>query len=281
MKHDENSCDPEDVVLSEYPQWKAEVGYWIGEYSFFGADGNPNISPSWNYPYDHYMGFITGNIQNNAYRQRNVFLYPPQSAERCAIDGSTEGEGICGVNGNTKVFSADQTATTCSTVPGQGGTIEGPYAGVFKTKTELVGKDNALLYQVFYDKDAFELEEDKLLQSQLTTISTNMMNETVRVRTAQSFSFDGNPAQASFYREKIVTKEEFYSRLIDTLADYSILHDDTCSNFGLGYDGCVTHLEESFQMGEEESEERTKKSKTLFDDGFIDGNVNIIDEYFF
>jgi len=52
----------------------------------------------------------------------------------------------------------------------------------------------------------------------------------------------------TFYREKNVTKEELYSRLIDTLAEYSILQDDVCSDLGLGYDGCIAHIEESFQM---------------------------------
>ena len=56
-------CDPADVNLADYAQWKEEVGYWIGEYTFLGADGDTFISSSWNYPYDHYKGFITGNIK--------------------------------------------------------------------------------------------------------------------------------------------------------------------------------------------------------------------------
>ncbi len=56
-------CDPADVILADYSQWRNEVGYWIGEYSFFGADGDPFMSGTWNYPYDHYRGFITGNIK--------------------------------------------------------------------------------------------------------------------------------------------------------------------------------------------------------------------------
>lgn len=56
-------CDPADVNLADYAQWREEKGYWIGEYTFLGADGNTFISGSWNYPYDHYKGFITGNIK--------------------------------------------------------------------------------------------------------------------------------------------------------------------------------------------------------------------------
>ncbi len=55
-------CDPADVVLLDYPQWEAEKGYWIGEYTFLKGDGDPFVSGSWNYPYDHYKGFITGNV---------------------------------------------------------------------------------------------------------------------------------------------------------------------------------------------------------------------------
>lgn len=57
-----NNCDPADVQLLDYPQWGAERGYWVGEYTFMQGDGNPFVSGSWNYPYDHYKGFITGEV---------------------------------------------------------------------------------------------------------------------------------------------------------------------------------------------------------------------------
>ena len=57
-------CDPEtDVTLSDYPQWQHERGFWIGEYTFLRGDGTPFNSSSWNYPYDLYKGFITGDIK--------------------------------------------------------------------------------------------------------------------------------------------------------------------------------------------------------------------------
>jgi len=49
----------EPVPLDHFPQWRDEVGYWIGEYSYYGADGTPNESDAWNYRYDNYRGFIT------------------------------------------------------------------------------------------------------------------------------------------------------------------------------------------------------------------------------
>lgn len=59
---DENDECEEPKDLDNFPQWREEVGYWIGEYSFYGGDGEPYTSSSWNYPYGQYKGFITGNI---------------------------------------------------------------------------------------------------------------------------------------------------------------------------------------------------------------------------
>lgn len=161
------------------------------------------------------------------------------------MNNSTVGDGVCGVNGNTKMFQADQSATTCSDDPDKGGVIEGPYANAFQTKTELIGKDNSLLYQVYYDKNIFGLDDDALSQSQLTTLNTNANNETIRVRTAQGFGLDGNPSSASFFRETRVTKEVFYEKMHETLAEYGILESDTCAG---GVDNCVAHLETTFEL---------------------------------
>lgn len=51
----DKECDPNKVVLADYPQWQAEQGYWIGEYSFYGSDGKPYTS-TWPYKYDAYKG---------------------------------------------------------------------------------------------------------------------------------------------------------------------------------------------------------------------------------
>ena len=141
-------CDVAAIDLSEYAQWAHEEGYWLGEYSLYDADGSPRQSGSdWNYPYAHYRGFITGNVEGNAYRQRNVFMYPPADADGCEDASSVVGAGVCGRNGNTKIFEADQAATTCD--PARPGAIEGPYGSLTQTYTTLVGEDNSLLYQVY------------------------------------------------------------------------------------------------------------------------------------
>lgn len=192
-----------------------------------------------------YLTFPAFNeLHRNAYRQRNVFLYPPQVQSICDSYGVKDlkvvGNGTCGTNGNTKIFFADQNATTCDN-----GNIEGLYAGLFPTTTQLVGT-NALLYQVFYGS--------ALYQSQLTTITEDVAGNTYRTRSAQGFDFMTSVSNScSYYRERKVTKEEFYTELNAVIASYSVLVEDLCktdpSSDEVGsLDKCVAHLESSFSL---------------------------------
>jgi hypothetical protein len=79
--------------LDNFEQWRGEVGYWIGEYTLLQGDGTPNESSTWPYPYDSYMGFISGNIKGGSYRQRNIFLYPPQTAN-VALNLTVQSSGV-------------------------------------------------------------------------------------------------------------------------------------------------------------------------------------------
>eukprot|EP00092_Neocalanus_flemingeri_P040150 GFUD01043735.1.p1 GENE.GFUD01043735.1~~GFUD01043735.1.p1 ORF type:complete len:381 (-),score=53.81 GFUD01043735.1:120-1145(-) len=275
-------CNASAVNLTESPQWQQEEGYWIGEYSLYGSDGDAFTSSSWNYPYNHYKGFITGNVQGNAYRQRNVFMYPPQEAAKCP--GSTPvGNGTCGTNGNMKIFEADQLVTTCSTNPELKGDIEGPYGSLSYTYTELVGKDNSLLYQVWLTKDSLNFYEavilgnpygrcvdgdcgytdDRLMQSQLTTLTKLLDGTWIRTRTAQGFDAFGNvgaPTYASYYRETRVSEEFFWTEFNATMTTYNVLESDTCAwkssesggtaTTGLepGFVSCKMHLDSSFEL---------------------------------
>lgn len=278
------SCDPENVDLASYSQWKAETGYWIGEYTFMGADGNAYQSANWPYRYDHYRGFITGNVSGNSYRQRNVFLYPPKILEQCTSKNETVGFGECGVNGNMKTFKADQSATKCSTNPLLGGSIEGPYGPLSYTYTSLIGQDNAVLYQVYLTADAlnsYELfvlgnpyqrcnattiycgyDKDRIIQSQLTTLTSNEKQE-FRTRTAQgfdAFANIGSQTYASFYRERKVTEEEFWRTFNATIVEYNILDSDLCawssgdfggtvpSEYSPRLEACAEHLSQSFEL---------------------------------
>ena len=92
------------------------------------------------------------------------------------------------------------------------------------------------------------LEGDGPWQSQLTTINTNVFNETIRVCTAQGFGFDGiNQSWASFYHGKRLSKDYFYAMLNKTSwTEYSIKSRDTCD--GAGMDGWISHLEETFDL---------------------------------
>jgi hypothetical protein len=175
----------------------------------------------------------------DAYRQRNIFLYPPQNnKKKCSkksskskkgsqagLDEDVIGAGECGKNGNTKIFEADQ-----------------------------AGDGSALLYQV-----TLPALGGALFQSQLTTLTDEGQR---RVRTAQGFDLGtGLPQYVSFYRERKVTNEEFYEALADTIEEYNILESDVCAwqngptgatepteySDNPGIEACKTHLEESFE----------------------------------
>lgn len=209
-------CDLSTFELLDFEAWRREEGYWIGEYTFLGADGNPFQSSSWPYPYDHYKGFLRIELDGGDLRQRNVFLYPPQDASACGAEGDVVGTGDCSVNGNEKIFAADQSATDCS------GSLSGPYtigSFVVDTTTRLIG-DDTVLYQVRL------FEDGPLLQNQLTSLPGN----DTRIRTAQGLN-NGDPSYASFYRERRVLRDEFYAELAAARLEYNILEVDQC-----GYD---------------------------------------------
>ena len=132
-----------------------------------------------------------------SYNQRNIFMYPPST--KCNIDNSTHVDGdVCGVNGGIKKFEASQTTEFCD--PLQGGRISGPY-GESTTITSLIG-DNILLYQIW--------DQGKLTQSQMTTI-THSDTSHYRTRTAQLiWSDSGTLRTFSFYREKRVSRDDFW-----------------------------------------------------------------------
>jgi len=81
------ACDPNESNLLDFKVWEREAGYWVGEYTLLGADGDFKLGDSptkpWPYPYDNYTGFIHIDIQKNVLTQKNVFLYPPQKAAEC------------------------------------------------------------------------------------------------------------------------------------------------------------------------------------------------------
>ena len=209
-------CDLDSFELLDFEAWRREEGYWIGEYTFLGADGNPFESTSWPYLYDQYKGFLRIQLDGGDLEQRNVFLYPPQDEGDCGEEGDVVGTGTCSINGNEKIFAADQSATDCS------GSLSGPYsigAFVVSTTTRLIG-DDTVVYQVRL------FEDGPLLQNQLTSLPGN----DTRIRTAQGLN-NGAPSYASFYRERRVLRDEFYSELAAARLEYNILEVDQC-----GYD---------------------------------------------
>ena len=143
------------------------------------------------------------------------------------------------------------------------------------TYTTLIGHANAVLYQVYMPTGTYnfgpyytiELPEDRVFQSQLTTITKSMDGSQIyRTRTAQGFDAfgfsgkTGTSSYASYYREKKVSKEEFYAEFESAKAAYNIRDEDMCKWDGtyadvLGdgvagsVDACVNHpLEASFLL---------------------------------
>jgi hypothetical protein len=158
---------------------------------------------------------------------------------------------------------ADQSATTCSMNEELTGDIEGPFIqGPFSlpTKTQLVGQDNALLYQVFIPGAMVGASEDRLLQSQLTTITESPDGHLYRTRTAQGFDAFANvgvTTSASYYRERKVSETDFYDALESAIELYAINTDDLCkwdssgnaiANVAGSFDTCKDHLEQSFAL---------------------------------
>eukprot|EP00798_Chlamydomonas_sp_ICE-L_P006456 gene6456-3088_t len=209
------SCVPSTLQLSDFEVWQKEQGYWLGEYSFYGQDGEPIESASWPYPYLHYKGFIRIQLIGDCLKQRNVFLYPPQSADVCKETPAVVGTGSCGVNGQEKTFMADQCASDCD------GNLAGPYfqgAFVLDTFTTITAGFN----------DTVNLPAalgGGLIQNQLASLPVAGQ----RTRTAQGFNpATGEATSVSFYIETRVTEEEFYAALAEARVEYNILPEDEC-----------------------------------------------------
>ncbi|MCH2170457.1 TetR/AcrR family transcriptional regulator C-terminal ligand-binding domain-containing protein [Myxococcota bacterium] len=239
-------CDLSRVRLLDFEAWRREEGYWVGEYSFYGADGDPNQNDSWPYRYDHYMGFIRISIDGPNLAQRNVFTYPPQDLALCTdSEESVKGNGECGINGNENIWVANQSASNCE------GSLDGPFSSAFgntDTYTTVLG-DDTVLYKVVYSKNNEppydELFGGKIMQNQLTTLTP----DGVRVRNAQGFNIStGLPSYSSFYRETKVTEDQFWDALKAAREEYNILEEDECAWDGVtklpsGTD-CDTHFAE-------------------------------------
>jgi len=231
-------CVPSETTLLDFEVWQREAGYWVGEYTFLGADGDPYKSASWPYLYDHYKGFIYLKVEGSSISQRNIFLYPPQEEDACDSELNVIGEGTCGMNGNEKLFSANQSASDCK------GGLAGPYTtfGIsVDTRTRLIGEDTVVYQVAIPAENPFGLPP-MLLQNQLTTLPGNNS----RVRTAQGFAPFRGPSYASFYREKKVSKEEFFEMLKTAREEYNILPSDECAwdnNGAASNTSCEVHFD--------------------------------------
>ncbi|KAK3289043.1 hypothetical protein CYMTET_3506 [Cymbomonas tetramitiformis] len=283
------ACDPSTVNLLDFTQWQEEEGFWWGEYTFLDGAGDPYTTgnatvcpddaeycdaqdkvdsgyPTWNFPYDHYWGFIRMKIVDNKLVQRNVFVYPPQDPSTCEQSkNATAGHpsntrGSCGINGNEKVFKADQTASDCM------GNLAGPYGSgmtISDTTTTLIG-NHSILYAVKTPDYAamgvpsYSAYSELYIQNQLTTLPGNG----IRVRTAQGFAFGTQqPNSVSYYREyRVADEDAWLEKLQEVRSSANIHSEDMCA---FDSDGAVAdpNCYEHFQMG----------------DGTLDGSVTCED----
>lgn len=214
-----HSCDPSCLKLSSLEVWRREQGWWVGNYTFLGADGAPFVSSVWPYDYAQYRGFIHIELKGPCLQQRNVFVYPPLPKGDCTSPDNVKGEGKCGVNGNERVFEAEQNAVDCN------GNLAGPFGtppNAFDTETTVtLGNDDTVLYQVRLPKAA----GGALFQNQLTTLGP----DGTRLRTAQGIiPGTGRPTSLSFFREQRVSKQEWMKQLAETRAKFNVLESDYC-----------------------------------------------------
>lgn len=212
-------CDASCLKLSTLEVWKREAGWWVGNYTFLGADGSPFTSTGWPYTYGQYRGFIHIELKGPCLQQRNVFVYPPLAKSECLGPENIVGEGICGVNGNEKVFEADQNAVDCD------GNLAGPFGeppNSFDTETTVtLGQSDTVLYQVRLPEAA----GGGLFQNQLTTVGA----DGTRVRTAQGLiPGTGRATSVSFFRERRVSKQEWMRQLADARVRFNVLENDYC-----------------------------------------------------
>ena len=116
---------------------------------------------------------------------------------------------------------------------------------MFPTKTTLIGKD-ALLYQVYFN--------EALVQSQLTTITKGASGKVYRTRSAQGFDpITQVTTSSSYYRERKVTKEDFYAEFSQAIVSYNIKVEDLCKTDPTSQEigsmeKCIEHLEYSFLL---------------------------------
>jgi len=265
-------CDPSTSNLLDFRQWREETdpsavltdsatgvkkseGFWWGNYTFLGADGEPSTSGTWPYPYHPYWGFIRMKVVGNKLYQRNIFVYPPATSKMCQASTAAGTaavasglKGVCGTNGAEKTFEAEQSAVDCA------GNLAGPYGSgmtLSDTFTTLTGNGTAILYQVKTPNYAaagqvkFAAFSGKFIQSQLTTLPGNGL----RVRTAQGFNPFGKghvSNSVSYYREyRVADEREFLSKLAAVRAEASILPSDTCKHNSAGKvakPNCFSHM---------------------------------------
>ena len=217
--YSQQNCDPSCFPLSSVPVLRKEVGWFVGEYSLYGPDGDAFTSDTFPYRYAQYRGFRRTKLEGACRISRSVFVYPPLAKADCKSPDDVAGEGRCGTNGNEKIFGDERLAADCDGNLVNIGTISNFFSG--RTYVTL-GNDDTLLFQARYMGDSGGL----LFQNELTTFG---LNGTV-LRTTQAFNRGevAKPRLLSYFREQKVSKREWMRQLAETRANFNILKSDLC-----------------------------------------------------
>lgn len=209
-------CDPSCLKLSSIKVLRKEEGWYVGNYTLLGADGNFFTSTTFPYSYAQYRGFEHIQLKGSCRLSRAVLVYPPLAKQDCVAPDFVAGDGKCGVNGNEKVFNLDQQAADCD-----GNLMSATDLAFEGMTTVTIGQDDTILQQSRF-KDSGDL-----FQNTLITIGP----DGTRLSTTQAFNPGVGPARPrllSYFREQRVSEAEWRKQLAETRAKFNVLESDYC-----------------------------------------------------
>jgi len=116
---DPHGCDPATQDLLDFEYYANQDGYWCGDATTLGSDGNPFQINAFPHPYANYKIFIQVKVEGPELKTKTLVIYPRESFERCleieeaGFPTSLVPGGRCGVNGAGKVYVGNEVASDC------------------------------------------------------------------------------------------------------------------------------------------------------------------------
>lgn len=234
--------------LSELSVIPSLVGFWVGNVSMLNAAERTFFewpSSQWNYSPRDYRLFIHAWISEDGrtYEEDGVYLYPPQNEEKCSASGyETQGTGVCGVNGNEKIYTNNpMVLSSCQ------GTLSHNFVrGNMTVTVELEIVD-----------DTTAVETASIAPMSMTTKATTRVSSTEKAalifKTGDS-DIAGDPYIA-FYERFVnlgkgeAAEQQWLTQLAAQRSEYNILASDFCGHDSSGAaseESCSDHF--GFEM---------------------------------